>query len=146
MMDAIDSINITYRLNSSVAEVWKAWTNPNLILKWFGSDPNGTGIDALLDVRPGGIFEVSFKNGDGTAHTCYGVYTEVEEPNKLTFTWMWKSEPGVESLVTVLLRPDGDTTEMQFQHAHVGYESAHDYELGWKSTFQKLEKMLISSN
>jgi uncharacterized protein YndB with AHSA1/START domain len=129
-------------MRAPIADVWKAWTNPNHILKWFGSDPDGTGVEARLDVQSGGAFEVSFKNGDGTRHTCYGIYTEVEEPNKLTFTWNWRSEPGVESLVRVLLQQDGDTTEMQFQHAHVGHESAHDYGFGWKSTFMKLNKVL----
>jgi len=145
-MEATDTINIAYHINATIAGVWKAWTDSSLILKWFGSDPQGTGIKARLNVQPGGTFEVTFKNGDGTVHTCYGVYAEVDEPNKLTFTWSWKSEPGVKSFVTVLLEPDGESTQMKFQHAHVGHESAHDYEFGWKSTFQKLDKVLGQIN
>jgi uncharacterized protein YndB with AHSA1/START domain len=145
-METTDTINIAYDINATITDVWKAWTDSSLVLKWFGSDLEGAGIEANLNVQPGGSFEVSFKNADGAAHTCYGVYAEVIEPNKLSFTWAWKSEPGVESFVTVLLEPKGKTTQMQFQHAHVGHESAHDYEFGWKSTFQKLERVLSQIN
>jgi len=35
---------------------------------------------------------------------------------------------------------------MQFEHAHVGYESAHDYQKGWESTFTKLEHVLANKS
>ena len=117
-----DTISIEILIHAAVQEVWKAWTDPVLILKWFGSDADGKGLKAELDVRPGGIYEISFSASDRSEHTCSGVYAVVKEFSKLTFTWTWKSEPGVESLVTVLLYPEGDHTLMSFKHAHVGNE------------------------
>lgn len=139
-----DTITIGILLHASAEKVWKAWTDPDLVLKWFGSDPNGTGLNASMDVRPGGAYEISFKNaaGPNAEHTCFGKYTEVEKYRRLAFSWTWKNEPGVESFVTVSLTPEKDHTHMKFEHAHVGYESAHNYEEGWRSTFEKLEKVL----
>ena len=122
--------------------VWKAWTNPDLILQWFGSDPNGRGLKARLDPRSGGDYEISFCNRDGSDFTCHGHYLDVQPFRKLTLTWAWKNEPGVESLVTVQLNPENKNTHMQFEHAHVGSKSAHNYLEGWKSTFGKLERLL----
>jgi uncharacterized protein YndB with AHSA1/START domain len=137
-----DTITIETIINASVENVWKAWTDPILILNWFGSDPNGKGLKAELDTRPGGSFEISFQDSDQTEHVCSGVYVDVKEFSKLTFTWIWKNEPGVESFVTVTLTPENNLTRMFFQHAHAGTASMHDYQKGWQATFQKLEQVL----
>ena len=141
-----DTINISILINTPVHEVWNAWTDSATISQWFGSDPNGKVLDAKLDVRPGGKFEISFANADEAEFTCSGVYAEVREFTKLSFTWSWKNEPGVESFVTVLFAPEENKTRMKFQHAHVGTASQHDYGIGWRSTFLKLEKVLEKKN
>jgi len=137
-----DTITIETIIHAPIYLVWKAWTDPLLILQWFGSDPNGQGIKAEMDVRPGGCFEISFKDSDNTEHTCNGIYKEVYTEQKLSFTWTWKNEPGVESFVTVILSPENNTTKMQFEHANVGTASAHNYLNGWKATFAKLDQVL----
>ena len=137
-----NAVNIETIINAPIADVWNAWTEPVCVLNWFGSDPNGKGLEAKLDVRPGGSFKVTFANSDGAEHTCGGIYAEVEPVSKLTFSWTWKSEPGVESFITVLLTPEGNGTRMNFEHAHLGTASQHDYLNGWKSTFEKLKRLL----
>lgn len=136
-----DTVTIEVAINAPIKNVWNAWTDPALI-NWFGSDPNGVVVSAKLDVRQGGRFEITFKDADQTEHTCSGVYVDVQEFNKLSFSWTWKNEPGVESLVTVALTSEGNTTRMLFQHAHVGTASMHNYLSGWQATFSKLERML----
>jgi uncharacterized protein YndB with AHSA1/START domain len=137
-----DTITIETIIHASIKDVWNAWTEPSIILNWFGSDPNGKGMSAELDVRPGGHFEITFANADGAEHTCFGVYIEVQICSKLSFTWTWKNEPGVESLVTVLFTSVNGLTQMQFEHAHIGTASAHNYLAGWQTTFEKLERTL----
>jgi uncharacterized protein YndB with AHSA1/START domain len=139
-----DTVNIEMRISAPVDMVWKAWTDPDLILEWFGSDPDGKGLKAKLDVSPGGAFEISFMNSNFTEHTCSGKYLEVEPFRKLIFDWTWKSEPGVVSLVSLLLVPVDMHTMIHFEHAGVGTESAHNYKDGWTSTFQKLDRLLIA--
>ena len=95
-------------------------------------------------MHPGGSFEITFQDSNGTEHTCCGVYKDVEPHNKLSFTWQWKNEPGVHSFVTVLLTSVDGITLMQFEHANVGFASAHNYAKGWKSTFEKLDRALAS--
>jgi uncharacterized protein YndB with AHSA1/START domain len=145
MNSTIETISIEKVFPASLHAVWNSWTDPECIMQWFGSDPNGKVLKASLDVRPGGHFEITFQDGDMTKHTCTGKYTEVLEFSKLSFTWMWKSEPGVESLVTVLLTAKGNITKMQFEHANTGNESKHAYYKGWQDTFSKLERILSSN-
>jgi len=108
----------------------------------MGSDPKGTVLSAALDVRPGGRFEVTFANGDGEEHTCFGVYREVQPGVKLAFSWEWRSEPAVESAVSVWLASDRSGTRMVFDHSRLGGASRHDYAAGWQRTFDKLERVL----
>src|SRR5438876_6290076 len=135
-----DTIFIETKFAATAEKLWSAWTNEDMVMQWFGSDPNGKVLHASLDVQSGGSFEVTFRNSNGTEHTCSGVYKEVQPYKKLSFTWMWKSEPGVESFITILLAPNGNDILMLFEHVNVGYASAHNYVEGWQDTFRKLEK------
>ena len=141
-----DKVKIKIVLDAPIKNVWRAWTDPMIVANWFGSDPKGEVLNAELDVRMGGKFTVTFRDSDMTEHTCSGIYKEVQELRKLTFTWCWKSEPGVESLVTVLLTPENGKTLLQFEHAHPGNASMHNYLQGWNATFLKLQKALDKNN
>lgn len=136
------SVFLEMTFKSPVQSVWDAWTNPTVIMTWFGSDPKGKVLKAELDVRPGGYFEITFQDSDLTQHTCSGNYKEVQALSKLAFSWEWKEEPGVESFITVLLTPEGNFTRMQFEHKNLGSGSKHEYAKGWQNTFSKLEGLL----
>ena len=145
-----NSVSIEMFLPVPAEEVWKAWTEPDLLLQWIGSDPQGRGVEASLDVQPGGPFSFSFQNGDGAPHTAMGVYVIVLRPHRLAFSWSWASERGHESFVDLALL-DSDCAEAQtgdcgtrmvFRHEHLDPASAHDYLAGWTSTFSKLERTL----
>ena len=128
--------------DASLQNIWDAWTNAEIIKQWFGSDPNGTVTYVALDVKPGGFFTVTFKDSDGTEHTCSGVYKEVIPMQKLCFTWQWKSEPGLVSLVTVSFRHEEFCTRMLFTHEQLHASYQHAYQEGWQRTFGKLEKVI----
>lgn len=122
--------------------LWRAWTDPKYMSRWFGSDPNGRVLAARADVRVGGTFSVTFADSDGTEHTASGEYREVAPLSRLVFSWQWRSEPGISSQVTVELVPARAGVTMRFEHAGIGYGSAHDYEYGWRRTFDKLARVL----
>lgn len=137
-----NSIKITRSFRTSPEIIWQAWTDPQRVKMWFGSDPNGKVLNAYLDVKMDGTFEVSFVNSDMQGFTCYGIYREVHPYRKLLFTWGWKAQPEIEELVTVLLENTAEGTKMVFIHSNIDPRTAHNYEAGWNSTFDKLEKVL----
>ena len=55
------SIFLEITFKSPIEKIWEAWTNPKVIMNWFGSDPKGKVLKAALDVRPGGYFEITFQ-------------------------------------------------------------------------------------
>ena len=138
-------VQLEILLSAPVEKVWKAWTEPDKIAKWFGSDPNGKVLKAILNVYPGGSFEVTFKDSNQTEHTAFGMYFVVREFSNLEFNWTWRSEPGVESFVSLVFKNENNSTRMLFKHEHLGKDSQHNYEEGWKATFLKLEQSLVKS-
>ncbi len=114
---------------------------------WFGSDPNGKVLEAKLDVQVNGSFSVTFVNFDGTKFTAQGIYKEVNEPNRLVFTWGWANQPDVAELISLQFAPNEYGTLMRFEQSNIDPQTTlHNYEEGWRSTFQKLEKALGTIN
>lgn len=139
-----DTIIIDITIDAPIEKVWQAWTDPGLVLKWYGSDPNGWGIYSCMHVVPGGRYMVTFSNSDGSEYTCLGAYQTVDKPTELAFSWEWLNEPGLVSQVAVQLVDRGGQTAMHFEHANVGFSPLHAYLEGWTLTFMKLNRLVSS--
>lgn len=137
-------VSIDRQFDATPGDVWRAWTEPEQVRRWFGSDPAGTVSHARLDVRVGGSFEVTFANSDGTEYTCGGDYSVVEPFALLAFTWRWRNEPGVQTEVRLHFESVGSATLQHFEHRGLGAATSHNYALGWQSTFDKLALSLKS--
>jgi uncharacterized protein YndB with AHSA1/START domain len=89
-------------------KVWRAWTDPQALSRWFGPGGSQPVASAELDVRVGGRFRVLFGGAEGREHEVQGVYREVVPNRRLVFTWTWpRTTPERESLVTIELRKAG---------------------------------------
>ena len=137
-----ETMVLEWSFTAPPAAVWRGWTDPEMMRKWFGSDPKGVVLHAAVDLRIGGWYEVSFVNSDDTEYTCAGTYREVVPLSLLVFTWTWKDKPAAAELVTIRLEPAEAGTLMTFRHADIDPGTTHDYEAGWKRTFQKLARAL----
>jgi uncharacterized protein YndB with AHSA1/START domain len=136
------SLTLKRRLNAAPEKVYAAWTEPEKLSRWFGPD-NGAVTLAETDVRVGGRFRVVFHTEDGEAHDVSGVYREVVPNEKLVFTWAWRSTPERESLVTIMIRPDGGGTSLTLTHERFFDEAARDrHAYGWNGSLDKLERYL----
>ena len=125
-------------------KVWRAWTDPQALAKWWGPGPGEPVSLAELDVRAGGRFRIVFGGPDGKAHECAGVYQEVVPNKKLVFTWSWpNSTPERISVVTIEFRQSGTGTDLIFRHEQLFDEKARDdHKRGWTATLDKLAEFL----
>ena len=136
------SLTLKRRLNAPPQTVYAAWTDPEKILKWFGPD-SGPVEEAFTDVRVGGRYAVTFSTEDGEQHHVSGIYREVVPNQKLVFTWAWRTMPERESLVTVLIKPDGAGSILTLIHEQFFDEPARDrHREGWTGCLGKLESYL----
>jgi len=67
------------------ALVWKAWTDPTHVARWWG--PTGvTNPVCELDLRPGGAIRIDMRGADGSVWPMTGVFHDIVEPERLVFT------------------------------------------------------------
>jgi uncharacterized protein YndB with AHSA1/START domain len=72
-------------------QVWKAFTDPELVPRWWG--PHGTSTTvAEMDVRPGGRWRYISRAPDRDDVVFYGEYLEVDPPNGFKWTFMFDVE------------------------------------------------------
>jgi uncharacterized protein YndB with AHSA1/START domain len=69
----------------TTAQLWKAWSDPNILKKWFCPIPWKT-IDCEMDLRPGGIFRTTMESPDGEQYPSVGCYLEIDVEKKLVWT------------------------------------------------------------
>jgi uncharacterized protein YndB with AHSA1/START domain len=138
------SLTLTRSYPVAPEKVWRAWTDPQAVKKWWGPGSNEPVSLAELDLRVGGRFRIVFGGADGKAHECAGIYREVVPNRKLVFTWTWpNSTPERESLVTVSFRATQGGTELVFLHEQFFDETVRDdHQRGWSGSFDKLERFL----
>ena len=140
--------SLTLRRHYPVApeKVWRAWTDPEAVKRWWGPGPGEPVSLAELDVRVGGRFRIVFGGPDGKMHECAGVYKEVVPNRKLVFTWSWpNSTPERLSVVTITFKAVSDGTELLFQHEQLFDEKVRDdHKRGWSSSLDKLERFLAA--
>jgi uncharacterized protein YndB with AHSA1/START domain len=131
----------------SPEKLWRAWTDPEAIKRWWGPGNNDPVSLAQLDVRVGGSFRIVFGGPEGRDHECAGVYREVVPNRKLVFTWTWpNSTPERESLVTINFRAVSSGTELDFTHEQFFDEAVRDgHKQGWSEALVKLERYLTGA-
>jgi uncharacterized protein YndB with AHSA1/START domain len=135
------SLTIKRRLKAPPAKVFAAWTDPEKVKRWMGPGEIKA-VHAESDVRVGGRYLWQMKTPSGEDHDVSGTYREVIPNEKLVFTWAWKSTPERESVVTVLLKPDGDGTLLTLTHEQFFDEAARDsHQGGWNGALDKMEKL-----
>ena len=147
--DAAERPSLTLRRHYRVApdKVWRAWTDPQALKRWFGPAEIVSVPIAEVDLRVGGRFRVAMLAADGETHDVSGTYLEVVPHRKLVFSWAWRSTPERVSRVTVTLQPVPGGTELEFLHERFFDEAARaGHERGWTATFEKLDRWISSGS
>src|SRR5436190_767674 len=125
-------------------KVWRAWTDPQALKRWWGPGEDDLVSVVDLDVRKGGKFRIVFGGSEGKAHEVQGIYREVVPNRKLVFTWSWpNSTPERESVITIEFRAARGGTEFVFRQEQFFDATVRDsHQRGWTESFAKLEKFL----
>jgi uncharacterized protein YndB with AHSA1/START domain len=138
------SLTLKRHYPAAPEKVWRAWTDPQAIAKWWGPGGYDPVSVVEVDVRAGGRFRMVFGGPQGTEHECAGIYKEVVPHRKLVFTWCWpNSTPERVSQVTILFNKAAGGTDLEFRHEQFFDEAARDgHQRGWTETFVKLGQFL----
>lgn len=93
--------------------VFKAWSEPERLVQWFGPKGFTSTVVGSMDPRPGGAYRFHMRGPGGSDHWVQGVYREIVEPERIVCTYVWTDADGIptrpENAIDVDLR--GGRTE-----------------------------------
>jgi uncharacterized protein YndB with AHSA1/START domain len=126
--------------------VFKAWTEPEHMVKWFG--PQGfTSTILRNDLRPGGAYRIYMRGPEGDDHWTQGVYREIVEPERLVMAGSWADSEGnptrPETILTLTFEEHGGKTKLTLRQALFESVTArNEHQHGWSSSFERLAEYL----
>jgi uncharacterized protein YndB with AHSA1/START domain len=137
--------------------VWKAFTQPEHVMRWFG--PKGfTSPVSQIDLRVGGKYLNCMRSPDGQDYWSTGVYREIVPPERLVYTDSFADADGnpvsasyyglgddwgYELLVTLTLADLGGKTKLTLSQLGLPESVINEQTLaGWNESFDKLAASL----
>ncbi|UQU65665.1 SRPBCC family protein [Couchioplanes caeruleus] len=150
-LPADNQILITREFNAPARLVWKAYTTPELIRRWWAGQ-RGTVTSVEVDLRVGGRWRYVMTANPGFEVAFHGEYREIQEPVRLVNTEAFEGIPdpdGNAALVTMTLtEKDGRTAmEMLVEHRDQEGRDAHvnsGMEGGMQEAMDALEELAAS--
>lgn len=137
--------------------VWRAWTVPEYVMRWFGPKEFTTPF-CEIDLRVGGKYLSCMRSPEGQDYWSTGVYREIVAPERLVVTDSFADKEGnvvsashygmnpdipLEMTVTLTLEEQEGKTKMTL--THVGLPPGEDRDnarAGWNESFDKLAEYL----
>jgi uncharacterized protein YndB with AHSA1/START domain len=137
--------------------VWKAWTEPEHLMRWWGPK-NFTAPVCKIDFRVGGVYLLCMRSPEGQEFWSTGVYREIVEPARIVYTHSFADEKGdpvpashykmpgdwpAETQATVIFEEHQGKTKLTLRY--VGIPSGVMSEMasaGWNESFDKLAESL----
>ena len=144
MTNSETSLNLKRVFAAPRQKVFNAWTDPNALKEWFHAGDDWTTPVHEVDLRVGGRYRIGMQSPDADApYVIQGVYKEVQPPERLVYTWSWEGEDPFETLVTVVFKDLGDSTEVQLTHEQFPNQAERDkHNEGWCGCLEQLEKFI----
>ena len=130
--------------------VWKAWTQPQHLKKWFAPAPWSVS-ECEIDLRPGGMFRTVMVSPEGEAFPNMGCYLEVVPHEKLVFTdalapgYRPTEKPFFTAVLTLEPHPQGTIYRVVAKHRDEAGKQEHEemgFHQGWSICLDQLVAMV----
>ncbi len=142
-------IVITRQFDAPAALIFKAYTTPELVKRWWGYETDEW-LVCEIDLRVGGRWRfVSREQQGGPEAGFHGEYREIESPHRLVSTDVYEGVEGIDpeavaALDTLVLEERDGITTMTVTVLHVSKESrdmhiASGMEEGMQVSLDRLE-------
>lgn len=141
--DSIHQVRMAQTIAGPRKEVFRAWTEPEELKKWFGPG-EFTISSAEMDLRPGGEYLIVMQPPQGDGMKLTGAFLEIDPPARLVFTWSWRHvwAEAPDSVVILEFNEVAEGTEIVLTHGDFDSEDGGaPYRMGWEGGFAKLERL-----
>ncbi len=147
-LPADDRILITREFDAPKHLVYRAWTEPGLIERWWGGE-RGVVKSVEVDLRVGGVWRCVMVLDDGSEAAFRGEYREVVTNERIVSTEVYEGAPGVQALNTVTFEEREGRTILRVLVEHASKEArdahlASGMETGMQEGMDLLEGVVLS--
>lgn len=142
-------ILITRTFDAPAARVFDAWTTPDHVRRWWGSEEAPLTV-CDIDLRVGGSWRYVMRDAEGNELGWHGTYRAIERPGLLVSTEVFEGFPDAEAVNTATLTEDEHgTTTMTVTVLHSSKENRDGHlnsgmESGMQVVLDRLEDLLRS--
>ncbi|MFI5820488.1 SRPBCC family protein [Streptomyces rishiriensis] len=119
---ALPTIVIIREFDASPERVFRAYTDPDLVVQWIGPRRLTMSIDRY-DARSGGSYRYVHRDGDGTEYAFRGVFHEVRPHERIVQTFTYEGFPDRVSLETVVFEGLGGRTRVTVRSLMESFEA-----------------------
>jgi uncharacterized protein YndB with AHSA1/START domain len=142
-LDTTTSLRLERTFEAPAEDVFDAWTNPEVLRRWWAASPQWRTPVAEVDLRVGGSYRLAMEDpATGAVHAVGGEYREVRRPERLVYSWCWEREGGPSeevSTVTVEFREEGGQTTVVLEHSNLPSPTSRDqHRHGWEGCLENL--------
>lgn len=146
-------LRLERQLDAPRANVWRCWSEPELLERWFAPPAWTTRVETL-EQWPGGASHIVMTGPDGSVADGEAVFLEAVPEQRLAFTnaftsgWVPASQPSVVPFMTTVVEMSGEgggtryvvralhwTEEARNRHEELGFHE------GWRQTSGQLEAL-----
>ena len=143
-----EQILITREFAAPRRLVYKAWTTPELVKRWW-SGLRGEVTSVEIDLRVGGTWRYVMVANEGFEVAFHGEYREIVPNERLVSTEVYEGFPDAEALDTLTLTEEDGRTTMAIlvQHSSKAHRDAHidsGMEGGMQEAMDLLEQVAVS--
>lgn len=90
---AAKKIHVVREFNAPIEKVWKAWTDPGMLEKWWGPKP-WVAKTKSMDFTVGGAWLYAMEGPEGEKHWCYVKFTAIEPGTRFAADSLFSDENG----------------------------------------------------
>jgi uncharacterized protein YndB with AHSA1/START domain len=139
-------IEITREFEAAPELVFRAWTDPDLVVQWLG--PRRVEMSIVdWDARTGGCYSYVHRTPDGAEHNFRGVFHTVSEPALIVQTFEYAAVPNEVSLEWVRFDDADGRTRVRQRAVFPSIETrdqamSSGMESGIVESMERLDEML----
>ena len=143
-----DQILITREFDAPKHLVYKAWTTPELVRRWWNAK-RGEVTTCEIDLRVGGTWRYVMVTPDGMEVGFHGEFREIVPNERIVSTEVFEGMPEAAALNTLtLVEEDGRTTlTILVEHSSKEHRDGHidsGMEAGMQDAMDLLEEVAVS--
>jgi uncharacterized protein YndB with AHSA1/START domain len=142
--------------------VWKAWTDSDMFMQWWGPKDFTTPV-SKIDLRVEGEYFNCMRSHEGQDFCGKGVYREIVKPERLVMTDSFADKEGntvpathygmdadfpMEMQIMVTFEEQNGKTKLIVKHSdvtNINETELNDMQQGWNESLDKLAELLAKS-